>query len=197
MNREMRRVVADAESAARAGWSDQSLASLAESTRGLRCAAGDVERLLARPPADHGSREVVFTTDPLFHASVFALAEGERIPLHDHPGLDVITKVLRGRIRVRTYEWLDAESLLAIERGEVTLGEDDAALVLRKSPGTLHTITALDPTVFLDLFSPYYDEVERPCKYYAVGEPATGRPRDATVPDGIQLRVVSWEESRR
>ncbi|MGH9420473.1 MAG: hypothetical protein ACRD3J_10890, partial [Thermoanaerobaculia bacterium] len=113
MNPEMRRVVEEAEAAARGGWSDAAVASLAPSTRSLRCDAGELARLLALPPSDHGFREEVFTTDPAFHASVFALGAGETIPLHDHPGLDVISKVLCGRIRVRAYEWIDASSFVA------------------------------------------------------------------------------------
>ena len=154
MTPEMRRIVAEAKKAARGGWSDEAVALLAESTRALRCDGDELARLLALPISDHGHREEVLTTDPSFHASVFALAGGETIPLHDHPRLDVISKVLRGAVRVRTYEWIDAESFVAGERGEVVLGEDDGALVLRKWPGTLHTVTAIEATAFLDLFAP-------------------------------------------
>jgi len=199
MTPEMRRIVAEAEKAARGGWSDEAVALLAESTRALRCDCDELARLLALPVSDHGQREEVFTTDPSFHASVFALAAGETIPLHDHPGLDVISKVLRGLIRVRTYEWLDAESFVANERGEVVLGEDDGALVLRRWPGTLHTITAIEPAAFLDLFAPYYDEQIRPCSYYAIVGSAAGRRRasrrDASAP--VVLRVVTLDEARR
>jgi hypothetical protein len=199
MNLEMRRVVLEAERAARGGWSDRDVASLAESTRALRCGDAEVARLLTLAVADHGHREAVFMTSPSFHASVFALAMGETIPLHDHPLLDVISKVLRGVIRVRTYEWIDAKSLVASDRGEMVLGEDDGAIVLRKSPGTLHTITAMEATAFLDLFAPYYDEEARPCSYYAIDHSAAGRRRasrrDASAP--VRLRVVTWEEARR
>jgi PCO_ADO len=199
MNPEMRRVVNEAEAAARRGWSDSVVDALAASTRALRCDAAEVARLLALPVADHGFREEVFMTDPSFHASVFAVDAGEVIPLHDHPSLDVITKVLRGRIRVRTYEWIDAVTLVAGERGEIVIGEDDDPLVLRKWPGTLHTVTALEPTVFLDLFAPYYDDVMRPCRYYKVAglpgrevaEPLTGQRGNS-----VTLRMVSWEEAR-
>jgi len=189
MTPEMRRIVAEAAAAAREGWSDKAVASLAESTRGLRCDAEELARLLALPEADHGLREEVFMTDPSFHASVFALAEGETIPLHDHPKMDVISKVLRGRVRVRAYEWVDAAALRARECGELILGVDDGALVLRKCPGTLHTITALEGSAFLDLFAPYYDDVARRCSYYKelAGDAATN----------VQLRVVTWEEARR
>jgi hypothetical protein len=188
MTPEMRRVVAEAALASRNGWSDDAVRALAEAAQALRCDDAEVARLLANPVADHGFREEVFTTDPAFHASVFALAEGETIPLHDHPGLDVLSKVLCGRMRVRTYEWTDTASLLARDCGEVILGTDDPALVLRKSPGTLHTVTAIDPTAFLDLFAPYYDDDVRPCGYYKVAEE-----RGETV----RLRVVSWDEARR
>jgi hypothetical protein len=195
MNPEMRRVVEEAEAAAHSGWSDAAVASLIASTRSLRCDAGELARLLALPPADHGFREEVFTTDPAFHASVFAIADGETIPLHDHPELDVISKVLCGRIRVRAYEWIDSSSLLARELDGVTIGPDDDALVLRKRPGTLHTITAMEPTVFLDLFSPYYDDEVRPCSYYKVAGLPSFQVAEPTA--NVQLRVVTWEEARQ
>ncbi|MDP9360518.1 MAG: hypothetical protein M3P29_03610 [Acidobacteriota bacterium] len=200
MNLELRRVVNEAEAAARGGWRDSDVAALAASSRTLRIDEAELQRLLNLPVADHGFREEVFMTDPSFHASVFALAAGEIIPLHDHPSLDVISKVLRGRIRVRTYEWLDAEKLVAGERGEVVIGENDDAFVLRKSPGTLHTVTALEPTAFLDLFAPYYDEEKRPCRYYKVAglpgcQVANGVTRQLGNP--VTLRVVSWEEAHQ
>jgi Protein of unknown function (DUF1637). len=213
MNPEMRRVVNDAEAASRGGWSDSDVAALAISTRPLRIGEEELQRLLSLPPADHGFREDVFTTDPAFHASVFGLMVGEIIPLHDHPSLDVITKVLRGRVRVQTYEWIDAVGLIASERGEVVVGEDDDALILRKRPGTLHTVTALEPAAFLDLFAPYYDDDARPCSYYKVAgnvgrtlqsdssRKAVGLESPTYVPGSlataVQLRVVTWEEARR
>jgi hypothetical protein len=187
MTPEMRRVVAEAEAAARNGWSDDAVKSLTDAARELRCDTAEVARLLALPLADHGFREEVFTTDPSFHASVFALAEGETIPLHDHPSLDVISKVLCGRMRVRTFEWIDEPSLLARDCGAVVIDAEDDALVLRKSPGTLHTVTAIEPTAFLDLFAPYYDDAARPCTYYKI----------AQANDVVALRKVSWEEARQ
>ncbi len=192
MNPATRRVVVEAEAAARAGWSDAAVAALAASTQSLFCDERELARLLALPPSDHGFREEVFTTSPEFHASVFALVAGETIPLHDHPALDVISKVLRGRIHVHTWEWVDADSLTATERGEVVIGERDSALVLRNWPGTLHAITALEDTAFLDLFSPYYDEAVRPCSYYEVAA-RHGDHEGSTA----QLRVTSWEEAHR
>src|SRR5947208_1201247 len=53
MTPEMRRVVAEAETAARNGWSDESVKSLTKAANELRCDANDVARLLALPAADH------------------------------------------------------------------------------------------------------------------------------------------------
>lgn len=207
----MRRVVSEAEAAARRGWNDSDVAMLAAATLPLRADELELQRLLALPIADHGFREEVLTTDPAFHASVFAMNAGETIPLHDHPSLDVITKVLRGRVRVRTYEWIDETNLLARECGVIIIGDADDALVLRKAPGTLHTVTAIEAAAFLDLFAPYYDDDLRPCRYYVVDDAAAGRPRasrregSAPLPscnddlgqggDTVRLRLVSWEEA--
>jgi PCO_ADO len=187
MTPEMKRVVVEAAAAARDGWSDEAVKSLTKAASELRCDGEEVARLLALPVADHGFREEVLTTDPAFHASVFALAEGEMIPLHDHPAIEVISKVLCGRMRVHTYEWIDQASLVARDCGEAVFDADGDALVLRKSPGTLHMIAAVEPTAFLDLFAPYYDDKSRPCTYYEV----------AGANDRVQLRTVSWEEARQ
>lgn len=165
------------------------MTALVERMRALRIGAGDLSRLLAAPVADHGLRETVITTSDAFHASIFALDAGEMVPLHDHPNLNVICKVLRGRIRVRSFEWTDRAALTVRDHGEVIGADDDDALVLRAAPGTLHTITALEPSAFLDLFAPYYDDAERRCRYYEVASRAS---RDA-----VTLREVSWEEARR
>lgn len=179
----------DAEAAARDGWSDGDVTALVGRTRALRISADELSRLLAGGVADHGLRETVITTSDAFHASIFALDEGEIVPMHDHPSLNVICKVLRGRIRVRSFEWIDPAALTARDLGEVIGGDDDDAMVLRAAPGTLHTITALEPSAFLDLFAPYYDDHDRRCRYYDVAARVS---RDA-----VTLREVSWEEARR
>jgi hypothetical protein len=157
--------------------------------RDLRIDDGELARLLAVTTSDHGLREEVITSSESFHASVFALAAGETIPLHDHPALSVICKVLRGRIGVRSFEWVDTASFVARDCGEETIDAADGVSVLRGAPGTLHTITALEPSAFLDLFAPYYDDRERQCRYYAAPVARRG--------ELVTLRERSWEEARR
>jgi quercetin dioxygenase-like cupin family protein len=99
------------------------------------------------------------------HATVFTLGRGGVLPLHDHPAMTVICKVLRGRMRVETFEWVDPEAGLARELGTREIDETSDPVVFGPEPGTLHRITALADCAFIDLFAPYYDD-ERPCRYY-------------------------------
>ena len=51
---------------------------------------------------------------PQFTMGVFSFPEHGVIPLHDHPGMTVVSKLLYGRVRVRSFDWVEAED-----------GEDD------------------------------------------------------------------------
>ena len=53
--------------------------------------------------------------DESFCASIFGVHRaGGRIPLHDHVGSWGAIRVLRGRIRVRSYSWMEADKERAI-----------------------------------------------------------------------------------
>lgn len=43
---------------------------------------------------------------PLFDMGVFFLRAGARLPLHDHPGMVVLSRVLQGTLRWVSYDWL-------------------------------------------------------------------------------------------
>ena len=101
------------------------------------------------------------------HATIFPLRRGAVLPLHDHPAMTVICKVLHGRMRVESFEWLDEASGEARSLGARELDETSDPVVFGPEPGTLHRITALTDCAFLDLFAPWYDDA-RPCRYYRV-----------------------------
>ncbi len=141
--------------AATGGWSVANRQAVIESLKALG-------RAEARPT----STVEIGDTDAA-HATIFSLERGAIIPLHDHPGMTVISKVLHGRMRVETFEWVDRDEGLARDGGACDVADDDEPLVFGPEPGTLHRITALSDCAFIDLFAPYYDD-ERPCRYYRI-----------------------------
>jgi PCO_ADO len=48
--------------------------------------------------------------DPTMTIGIFQLPPGARMPLHDHPGMTVFSRLLYGTLHVRAYDWLDSGS---------------------------------------------------------------------------------------
>ncbi|XP_062863388.1 2-aminoethanethiol (cysteamine) dioxygenase b [Trichomycterus rosablanca] len=125
-----------------------------------------------------------------FSMGVFLLKHGTSIPLHDHPGMYGMLKVLYGKVRISCYDRLDISAdgasgrhfnppLLPFQKsslrpsvdrsvGEYT--EESGACVLSPYRDNLHQIEAVDgPTAFLDILAPPYDPDDgRDCHYYKV-----------------------------
>lgn len=101
------------------------------------------------------------------HGTIFPLRRGAMLPLHDHPSMTVICKVLDGRMRIESFEWIDETSGEARSLGSVDADAGSEPLVFGPDPGRLHRIVALTDCTFLDLFAPWYDD-DRPCRYYRV-----------------------------
>jgi hypothetical protein len=104
---------------------------------------------------------------PEIHASLFLVPAGRELPLHDHPEMTVMLRVLAGRLEIRSFDWVPELPCHARARPARTVGPADRCDVLRPRDGNLHHIRALEDTAFVDLFSPYYDEAAgRPCSYF-------------------------------
>lgn len=105
--------------------------------------------------------------------SVFLLSAGQRMPLHDHPGMAVVFKLLAGRARLSVYDWHREGPPRSWAR-HLYLAEVDASdppALVRPDFGNVHGLEALEDCAFIDLYSPPYDpEAGRPCRYYDVAE---------------------------
>ncbi|XP_066536230.1 2-aminoethanethiol (cysteamine) dioxygenase b [Hoplias malabaricus] len=125
-----------------------------------------------------------------FSMGVFLLKHGTSIPLHDHPGMYGMLKVLYGKVRISCFDRLDTSPesasgghpsppLLPFQKssarpsvrrsvGEFT--EESPPCVLSPHRDNLHQIEAVDgPTAFLDILAPPYDPDDgRDCHYYKV-----------------------------
>lgn len=106
---------------------------------------------------------------PLFHLAIFYLPKGTLMPLHDHPNMCVITKVLHGMINISSFNYFDSSKELVHKNKDVVIStqENNDICVLGPIDGNLHQIKALDDTVMFDILSPPYDEMNgRICTYY-------------------------------
>lgn len=129
-----------------------------------------------------------------FSMGVFLLKSGASIPLHDHPGMYGMLKVLYGKVRITCFDRLDKSTsvasdtqfkppLLPFQRGALRsiLGsvgeftEESGPCILTPDRNNLHQIDAVDgPTAFLDILAPPYDPDDgRDCHYYKVLQSAS------------------------
>ncbi|XP_058508263.1 2-aminoethanethiol (cysteamine) dioxygenase b [Solea solea] len=128
----------------------------------------------------HGAPPVTYmhiSESEHFSMGVFLLKSGASIPLHDHPGMHGVLKVLYGKVRISCFDRLEplpAAQVGALRRsvlrstGELT--EESGPCLLSPDRDNLHQIDAVDgPSAFMDILAPPYDPDDgRDCHYYRV-----------------------------
>uniref|UniRef100_A0A1A8N1R5 2-aminoethanethiol (Cysteamine) dioxygenase b n=1 Tax=Nothobranchius pienaari TaxID=704102 RepID=A0A1A8N1R5_9TELE len=142
------------------------------------------------PPYHHGVSPVTYMhiceTDQ-FSMGVFLLKTGASIPLHDHPGMHGMLKVLYGKVRISCFDGLERPSgstqatpplppaqmgalRRSVLRSSAEYTEESGPCVLSPDRDNLHQIDAVDgPTAFMDILAPPYDPDDgRDCHYYKV-----------------------------
>nr|XP_019969282.1 PREDICTED: 2-aminoethanethiol dioxygenase-like [Paralichthys olivaceus] len=153
-------------------------------------------------PFHHGAPPVTYMhicETERFSMGVFLLKSGASIPLHDHPGMHGVLKVLYGKVRIRCFDRLERPSgggstaasplpapaqVGSLRRsvlrstGEYT--EESGPCVLSPDRDNLHHIDAVDgPTAFMDILAPPYDPDDgRDCHYYRVLEADPGEQKE-------------------
>ncbi len=156
-----------AEEFARAGKATEGphLGALAAQLRGL--VAADLGIDFSTLDRSRSWTEEVLFHRPDLYACLFLVPRGAELPLHDHPEMTVLLRVLVGRLEISSYDWVPDRPGLARSKPARCVGPDDPCDVLSPNDGNLHHLRALEDTAFVDLFSPYYDEqAGRPCSYF-------------------------------
>ena len=149
--------------------SAERVATLLPLLQSLRLDESELAELFATP-STKAWHSIELVEGPDVHATLFGLRAGAVIPLHDHPGMTVLCKVLHGRMRVSSLEWETAGSS-GRRLGTADVDPSSAPLFIRDS---LHEITALTDCAFVDLFSPWYDPDCRPCTYWHIAAEQDG-----------------------
>ncbi|CAI0400563.1 unnamed protein product [Linum tenue] len=114
-----------------------------------------------------------------FTMCIFCFPTSSVIPLHDHPGMTVFSKVLYGSLHVKAYDWVEpavlsktkdgfpSERLAKFAVDKVLTAPCVTSVLYPNAGGNLHCFTALTPCAVLDILTPTYNEqAGRKCTYY-------------------------------
>ena len=103
---------------------------------------------------------------------VFGLGRGTGLPLHDHPGMLAMTKVLQGRLKFKFADLTKRERDNVFSYQVVSVGEVSAPGVLALTPAmsNLHQFVAMENTVMLDVFMPNYSPIRDVTYFLEISE---------------------------
>ena len=167
---------------------------------GLECEAQAVRvwrrpRVLNRKTVLHSSPAIRYRhiyECKSFSIGIYCIPASSIIPLHNHPGMTVLSKLLYGKVHVKAYDWIDIEepgNLSKVRPAKVVrdgeISAPCAAMVLRPTGGgNVHALKAITPCAILDILSPPYSSKDgRHCSYF--------RRRQKSHPTGIL-----WDRTR-
>ncbi|KAK9951695.1 hypothetical protein M0R45_007131 [Rubus argutus] len=125
-----------------------------------------------------GTPRVTYTT--IYQCNNFSLccffipATGV-IPLHNHPGMTVFSKLLLGKMHIKSYDLVDPINnsdasqlrLAKLKADSVFTAPCNSSVLYPTTGGNIHAFTAITPCAVLDVIGPPYSKQDgRDCSYY-------------------------------
>ncbi|PUZ56061.1 hypothetical protein GQ55_5G265300 [Panicum hallii var. hallii] len=131
-------------------------------------------------PQDHPKVTYVhFANSPTLSLCVFCFPQSAVIPLHDHPGMTVFSKILLGSMHIKSYDWVTASSsnqvtrmpngarLAKLNTDAIFDATSKTVVLYPEDGGNLHCFNAMSPCAVLDVMGPPYClEEGRDCSYF-------------------------------
>ncbi|KAM7278159.1 hypothetical protein ACFE04_005293 [Oxalis oulophora] len=114
-----------------------------------------------------------------FEIAIFCLPPKSVIPLHNHPGMSVFSKLLFGDLHIKSYDWVPGVStgsstsknpktrLAKLKLNSVFKAPCSPTILYPAAEGNIHCLTAKTSCAVLDVLGPPYSEPDgRDCEYF-------------------------------